>query len=615
MSRSEVTNTWLLADLLNKFTVPELKTLAGLLEANLPNRKAEIAAIVSEHLEDLDRLRELWGALDDLHQAAVSEVVHSPSDQFDRAGFRAKYGSDPDWGRFSSYGDPGKPSLLCLFIYGGVMPQDLKERLKAFVPSPRAVQVNTVEKPPATVSETWNEYDYRSGKSKQHTKDIAVIQLETERSAQHDVLAVLRLIDAGKVRVSTKTKQATAASRKTVAQVLQGRDFYPPAESPDNWTTDPGHIKAFAWPLIVQSAGLANLSGTKLQLTRAGRKALTTSPHEVIRRAWNRWLKTRLLDEFNRVHTIKGQTGTRGKRAMTAPAGRRDAIVEGLAACPPHQWLTFDEFSRTLRASGCTFGVTRDRWTLYISDSHYGSLGYSGFGGWHILQARYMLAFLFEYAATMGLIDVAYIHPSGARSDYGNLWGVDDLDCLSRYDGLLYIRVNGLGAWCLGMTDEYVPSSPEAQQILKVLPNMDVVTTEPLLPADALFLELFAEQTSDAVWKIKNARLLKAMEQGHSVADMQTFLRAKSGGSLPDNVVIFFKEASERALRLKDRGSAWLIEAQDEALAQLIANESRLKSLCMPAGERYIVIPAGNEKAFRRALHELGYILPTQSEW
>ena len=48
MSRSEVTNTWLLADFLNKFTVPELKTLAGLLETNLPNRKAEIAAIVAK---------------------------------------------------------------------------------------------------------------------------------------------------------------------------------------------------------------------------------------------------------------------------------------------------------------------------------------------------------------------------------------------------------------------------------------------------------------------------------------------------------------------------------------------------------------------------------------
>ncbi|MBU0702549.1 MAG: helicase-associated domain-containing protein [Chloroflexi bacterium] len=600
----------ILEEFLNNYTVPMLKELAQLLASNLPTRKAEIVAIVRENLENPNRLQELWDELDELQQAAVSEVVHSPSNDFDSAGFRAKYSGDPDWGKFSRYGGVEKPSLLHLFIYSGVMPLDLKGRLKAFVPPPRAVQVNTVEEPPATVPQMWHEYDYQSGKSKQHTADIPVIQLETERIAQHDVHAVLRLIDADKVRVSAKTKRATAASRKALAKVLQGGDFYPPEENPDDLSTDPGHIKAFAWPLIVQSAGLANLSGSKLQLTRAGKQALASPPHEALRKAWNRWLKTKLLDEFNRVHTIKGQTGTKGKRAMTAAAGRRDAIVEALAMCPPHQWIAFDEFSRFVRASGCTFEVARDLWTLYIQDSHYGSLEYSGYGGWNILQGLYMLTFLFEYAATMGLIDVAYIHPSGARKDYGDLWGMDDLDCLSRYDGLLYIRVNGLGAWCLEMTDEYTPSLPEVQHTLKVLPNMDVVATEPLPPGDALILELFAEQTSDVVWKIEPARLLEAIEQGHSVADVETFLKAKSGGSLPGTVEIFFQETADRASRLKDRGPARLIEAQDEALAQLIANDSRLRSLCMLAGERHIVVSESDEKAFRRALHELGYSLP-----
>jgi hypothetical protein len=33
------------------------------------------------------------------------------------------------------------------------------------------------------------------------------------------------------------------------------------------------------------------------------------------------------------------------------------------------------------------------------------SLGYSGFADWPILEGRYTLAVLFEYAATLGLID------------------------------------------------------------------------------------------------------------------------------------------------------------------------------------------------------------------
>jgi hypothetical protein len=218
-----------------------------------------------------------------------------------------------------------------------------------------------------------------------------------------------------------------------------------------------------------------------------------------------------------------------------------------------------------------------------------------------------MLAFLFEYAATMGLIDVAYIPPINARPDYGDLWGVDELQCLSRYDGLMYFRLNNLGVWCLGLTEEYVASPVEEAQILQALPNMDIVATGPLPPADALFLEQIAEQTSDAVWKLDREKLLKTAEAGQKVADIEAFLNAKSGGNLPDTVTMFFKETAERMSSLVDRGDARLIEAKDEALAQLIANDSKLRSLCMVAGERYIVVPKDNEAAFRRTLRKLGY--------
>lgn len=599
-----------LHEFLDSYTVPTLKKLAGLLTSDLPTRKAEIIAVIRKRMEDDEGLRKLWQRLDTVQQAAVAEVVHSPSFRFDAHGFRAKYGKDPDWGQISAYGEMKNPSLLCLFICRGEVPRDLKGRLKGFVPPPRSAQVQTEDEPPATVTQSWEQVDYTTRENKVFTEEVPVIRCETERAAQHDLYAVLRLVDAGKVRVSGKTKRVTAAGAKAITAVLQGGDFYPPEDEPDDYRTDPGPIKAFAWPLILQSAGLANLSGTKLQLTPAGRKALTSPPHEVIRTVWKRWLKTTLLDEFNRIQPIKGQTG-KGKRGMTAVAGRRAPIVEALQVCPPDQWIAFDEFSRFMRASDHTFEVTRDEWSLYISEPHYGSLGYEGFADWNILQGRYMMVFLFEYAATMGLIDVAYIHPSDAREDYGRLWGTDDLDCLSRYDGLLYIRINALGAWCLGLAEEYVPSPIEVSQALKILPNLDVVATESLPPGDVLFLELFAEQTSDVVWKIQPSKLLKALEEGHSVSDIRAFLSAKSGGRLPDNVAVFFEDIAERASCLTDRGPARLIEAADPALAQLIAHDSRLGSLCILAGERTIVVPTEDERAFRRALRDLGYALPT----
>ena len=64
---------------------------------------------------------------------------------------------------------------------------------------------------------------------------------------------------------------------------------------------------------------------------------------------------------------------------------------------------------------------------------------------WPILQGRFILAMLFEYAATLGLIDVAYIAPQGPRNDYTRHWGTDEYECLSRYDGLHSIRLSTSG--------------------------------------------------------------------------------------------------------------------------------------------------------------------------
>jgi hypothetical protein len=594
----------LLRDVLENYTVPVLRGLARLLDKGLPTHKAELVSLIVKHLEDPQRLRELWAQLDARQQEAVAETAHSASGQFDVAAFRAKYGGDPNWGRPGRW-DAGDPSALCLFIYGTRMPRDLRGRLKSFVPAPRAARIKTVDQPPDTISQSW--YNYQN--NRKESVDVPIIRAEMEQAAQHDVLAVLRLVDAGKVRASDKTRRATAAGVRAITEVLQGGDFYPPVENPDRWTPEPGAIKAFAWPLILQAAGLAELSGTKLQLTPAGRKALASPPQETIRRAWNRWLKTTLLDEFNRVQAIKGQTG-KGKRLMTAASSRREVIAEALATCPPQEWMAFDEFSRFMRASGHKFEVARELWHLYIADPNYGSLGYSGYGDWPIVQGRYLLAFLFEYVATMGLVDVAYIHPAGARNDYSEMWGTDDLDFLSFYDGLLYLRLNSLGAWCLGLTDEYVPAPLEVRQVLKVLPNRDIVALGPLDPADALFVDQFAVQTSDVVWHIEPVKLLEMLEQGHSVAEVEEFLAARSGDALPDTVAVLLHELAERAAQLVDRGPARLIETQDAALMQLIANDSHLKSLCLPAGERYLVVPADLEAAFRRALRELGYGLP-----
>ncbi len=191
------------------------------------------------------------------------------------------------------------------------------------------------------------------------------------------------------------------------------------------------------------------------------------------------------------------------------------------------------------------------------------------------------------------------------------MWGTDDLDFLSRYDGLLYIRVNPLGAYCMGLTNEYTPSLIQTRTSLTVLPSLQVnVTGEPLSADEALLLESYAELESDTVWRLDRDKALLAVESGHQIAELREFLQARDEQPLPEAVEVFIITTERRAQALSYQGAALLIECADAELADLIANDAQTKKWCQRAGERHLVIATEAEEAFRKAIHLLGYGMP-----
>ena len=595
-----------LEELLNVRVVLELNKLARLLTgAKLPTRKAEIIAVIVREM--MEYTRDYWDILDDLQQKAVAEALYAP--WFDEEGFVAKYGAESDWGKTpasSNYNH--EPSLLNLFVlssrsygYSGsqkVVPEDLKVILKKFVPRPPPAKLDVETERPEIVK--INQDDFWTGKNK--IKQIQLYHADTEQTAQQDLVSVLRLIDVGKVRLTEKTRRPTAASIRAISEVLWGGDFYPDREKRNEWEELPGPIKAHAWPMLIHAANLARLKSGKLHLTPAGRKALTAPPHETIKTLWQAWLKNAKTDELQRVSAIRGQTTVDGKSGLTSPPERRGVIVRVLKKCPIEKWFGCDAFCNYMRAAGYLLIVSDEPWELYILD-HYGHLN----DGWALLASRYTMVLLFEYAATLGLIDVAYIDPVDAPLDVDS---APDIAFLSRYDGLMYLRINALGAFCLGWKRSYTPSEVEVEHVLKVLPNFDVVAFKPLPLGDQIALEQFADKTADSVWTIRPERMLKGLESGQSLDHMRSFLKHKSGEELPQTVAVLFDDMADKVSRLSAKGTANLVEVTDAETAQFLAHDRGVSKHCYLAGDRYLVVPEKSLTAFRNALRKVGYILP-----
>jgi hypothetical protein len=625
---------------LDLLTVDKLKKLLSLLPGDLKaTRKADLVEVIERHLHG-EKLKELWEKLDETQRLAVAETMYSAEGVFDAARFQAKYGTLPVFGTRKegwSYGET--PSLLRLFIYregrygsgeGGAVPGDLKQRLQKFVPKPAAASLAALDEPPDCYERIDKDYEWQEGdegitlvsprgvyrmprqkpKVKTTTRQIPLTRRDTERDALAEAAIVLRLIDQGKLGVSDKTFLPGAAALRELGGLLSNGEFYPPAAKGPMGVDEIGPIKAYAWLLLMQAAKLAELHGKKLALTKAGRDALGKPAAETLRLVWQRWLKTKLFDEFNRVDAIKGQQG-KGKRGLTAAESRRAAIVQALRQCPVGGWVRFDDFSRHMQAAGYDFEITRDPWGLYISDANYGSLGHSGYHDWPILQKRYLACLLFEYAATLGLIDVAYVEPWEAERDYRDLWGTDDLDFLSRYDGLLYFRLNPLGAYGLGLADDYRPSVPESKATLSVLPGLQVnVAAGTLSTEETLFLDTWAERDTETVWRLDRGKILSEVERGRKVAELREFLEARDPQGLPETVDGFLATAGRQAGALKNTGTVLLIECADAALADLIAGHELTKSLCLRAGPKHLAVKADAEERFRQAVHGLGYGMP-----
>ncbi len=569
-------------------------------------RKAELISLISGHLEG-GQLRELWRQLDQIQQAAIGETIHSPSLTFDEARFKAKYDQLPDLGTehyyYSAHSKKG-PTLARLLLHPRGIASELAVCLKEFVPVPAAAQIKTGA---AQTGEDAN----REANAPEDYESASAATVAMEQAAQRDLKLILLLAREGKLRVGDTTGLPSAACAKAIEAVLTGGDFYSPehtAAEISRAANKVGPVKSFAWPVLLQAAKLVAKDGTRLKLTKAGDKALAAAAHETISVIWKRWAEYTGFDEFRRIEAIKGQQG-RARMSFVSVAVRRKVISAALRECPVGEWIDVDEFFRFMQASNHYFEVSRNPWDLYISDSHYGSLGSEGYHNWEILQGRYIFCLLFEYAATLGIINVGYDSPVNARDDFRKIWGTDSLYFLSRYDGLRDFRLTPLGAYCLGSTTEYSPKPISSTTSFSVMPSLRLIVNGEPSVDESTMLELIAERISETEWSLSTVRTLRAIEGGHDSNVLTEFLQSRDEQPLPDTVSKFFIEAVNRAVAVKDRGEARLIECADATLAETIANAEATKAFCLRAGDRYLVVSSKHEQSFRKGLERLGYIL------
>jgi hypothetical protein len=549
------------------YRVDQLKSLAKQISKKNPTRKVELVAhIASLVFKNLDTL---IADLDTMAINALAEAVHNWDGCYKSEQFYAKYGMVP---QLITKRGSKEMHLLYLFFINGRIPRDLMGVLekKINVPAPEKLHYGKLAQTPDLTTR------------------------ETAHAACMNLNTLLTMVEGNKIRVSPKTGRATAATLKKISASLCDGDFY-------DVNLDP--MQAFAWPLLLQGGGLAAIDKNFLKLTRAGTTALKKDLAQGIKTIWKKWEKTKLIDEYSRVTAVKGQKAAKG-RTMTSPVRRRPVINDALTCLTPGRWITVDEVERFMLSESYTFEMTNYDWKLYFGDPHYGLLDY--FDTWPLLQLRYLLIYLFEYCATLGLLDVSYKHPEDARSEFRSCWGADDEPFLSQCDGLMQIRLNELGAYVLGISPAYGVMEPQDFEIH----DTDIIYTGKGFPTPdhSLYLDKIAGQIEVGRWHLSLTSLLNALKQGETLKEMKGFLAQISLKKPGKPLEKLFKNAEERSSAVVEKGRATLLACNREIRKQILTDK-KMSPLCLPAGEHHIVILPEKNELFARYLEALGIII------
>ena len=574
----------------------------GLPAAGL-TRKDDLARAIERHLGE--KLPDVLDTLTEAERLWLAESVHQ--DRFvGAAEFRAKFGAAWPWEARSGWSGSREHMALDAMVHrdwrmgeAGVVPA-LVPALKSALPKPAVSGIRTTAELPA---------EFGSGDDVQ-----PLLVFEGERIALADLTRVLRLVRAGKIRVTDATRRPTDATSRLIGEALAPPDFNlePPENATNRWRNleRSGPVRAHAWAVLVQQSGWAKSKGGTLNLTPTGQAMMQGFSPGAFRTGVSAFILNSDFDELHRVNHLRGQTG-KAKRQISRPADRRDAIRDVMAGWPVGQWLEFAEACRTMDAAGASWDVMLETGILYLSEAQYGSI-YDG----EAVNRQFLRVLLMESFATLGLVDIAYQRPHGLWPELCDSWGGPDChDFLGRYDGLQFVRMTALGAFALGFNSEYSVVASETPKAFRVVPNHDIV----LLPAGheaaiRATLGLLARPVSDQVWRLEAERMLEHVEGGGSFTELKQFLESHAADGLPENVQVFFNDLAAKLGACRRARKAVLIEWDDESTAHLIANSAGMRRLCHHAGENRLAVAQSDYRAFCRVLKKLGFVIPLQPE-
>ena len=599
-------------NLTNNINADSLKKMISCLkERKKTGRKSEIAERINQIW--LNEPHRLLDALSEQERILLAEAVYNNSSLIDVCMTNAKH----NFSYNIPYNSGHKDCIIiyCFIFNAGrwsdstyMLIEGISDKLKSLLPAPPALCIKHEDTLPKEGKWTYSSWD---NEISHKTRPLQCYK--SECAALTEAKRVLQLVNANKLKVSDKTGFPSAATQKTVAAALYAPDLNLtiPANEHQPWRKDkinPGGVRAFIWPILMQQCGWAKPKAGKLTLTSNGKALLNNFTVEYYSIGIQKFISDSKFDEMRRVSIIKGQSSKWALRNKINASTRRSFIFDCLEELPGNVWIELEEAYRILLTTGEDCCPTTNSASLYICNQQYGSLSDEEYD----LGRIYFRQLIGESLTTLGLLDIGYTYPHYLMPELNLCWGIDDEIFITKYDGIKYIQLNALGLFCLGRNNVYEPPETEQRSLFKLLPNMEIVVTDIVAfsTADSAMLERFAKSISDNVWKLDRKTILTALEAGDKSEDILNILKNGSDTDIPETMQQLIAEVSIRASAASSKQKAVIITFIDKETAILIEHDTAASKAVLCRNGASLVIYENKIKSFQTALRKLGILMP-----
>ena len=285
----------------------------------------------------------------------------------------------------------------------------------------------------------------------------------------------------------------------------------------------------------------------------------------------------------------------------------RKPIIDLLKNCPVNAFVRFEEYNKYAKILCANYFRKHVRCAIMVKGFDFGYRNYGSYDpDWDECESR-LIRVILSFLSAIGMVDIAYCENIPRINYDGNDFCV----------GISGFRLTNLGAWILGIADEYnapavaLPQNDEGA--FAVLPDHSVIIAglKPRIEHESYlskFLTKVSIDENSSVYKLDFQSAVRALDIGITPKNIRTYLQKAVSVPLADNIIRSLDDWQAKVNRVKIR-NVTILETDNPVLLEELKHIRGMGSIVYKDLPHAVEISPSEKKRAKTLIEKNGWLV------